>query len=171
MNLPAGLAVATGILVLVPLASVAVGRRWRDPPPERWGIPRERLAAAAANSPELVAYRRRIELGVADPRLEAKVNRAIRTGTAAPPELRAATRELAALRMDELDRRNRRPRVMFVLWLCLATVVLSVGVFAQVWILAAYSGLWFVRAYLHSPWYVRSLRARAEAAVVANALE
>jgi len=73
--------------------------------------------------------------------------------------------------MDELDRRNRRPRVMFVLWLCLATGVLSVGVFAQVWILAAYSGLWFVRAYLHSPWYVRSLRARAEAAVVANALE
>ncbi len=94
MNLPAGLAVALGILVLLPLAAVAVGPRWRDPPRERWGISPERLAAAG-NTPELVAYRRRIELGVADPRKEAVVNRAIQTGTAAPRELRAATRELA----------------------------------------------------------------------------
>jgi hypothetical protein len=167
VNLPAGLAVAVGILVLLPLASVAVGRRWRDPPRERWGIPRERLVAAA-DTPELVAYRRRIELGVADPRKEAVVNRAIRTGTAAPPELRAATRELAGLRITELDR--RRPRTwIFALWLCLATVVLAVGALARTWFLAAYSFLWFARAYLHSPWYVRRLRGRAEAAMVANA--
>jgi hypothetical protein len=54
VNLPAGLAVALGIRVLLPLAAVAVGRRWRDPPRERWGISPERLAAAA-NTPELAA--------------------------------------------------------------------------------------------------------------------
>jgi hypothetical protein len=171
VNLPAGLAIATGILVLLPLVSVGVGRRWRDPPRERWGISRERLEAAAAQSPELVAHRRRIELGVADPRLEAKVNRAIRTGTAAPPELRTATRELAALRIDGIDRGNRHGRVMFALWLGLATAMLAVGVFGRTSFLAVYSGLWFVRAYLHSPWYVRWRRGRAEAAVVANAPE
>ena len=170
MNLPAALAIAAGILVLLPLVSVAVGRRWRDPPPERWGISRERLTAAA-NSPELVAYRRRIELGVADPRLEAKVNQAIRTGTAAPPELRAATRELAALRIEEIDRGNRHVRVMFALWLGLATAVLAVGVFGRTTFLAVYSGVFFLRAYLHSPWYARWRRGRAEAAVVANAPE
>ena len=58
---------------------VAVGRRWRDPPRERWGISPERLAAAA-NTPELIAYRRTIELGVAD-----------RARRQWPPELRAAT--------------------------------------------------------------------------------
>ena len=116
MNLPAGLAVAVAILVLFPLAAVAVGRRWRDPPRERWGIPPETLAAAA-NTPELVAYRRRIALGITDPRVEAVVHRAIRTGTVAPPELRAATRELAALRIDELDRRVRTNRVVFGMWL------------------------------------------------------
>ena len=93
MDLPAGLAVAVGILVLLPLAALAVERRWHDPPRERWGIPAERLAAAR-NSPELVAYRRRIALGL-DPRKAAVVDRAVQTGTAAPPELRAAAQEMA----------------------------------------------------------------------------
>jgi hypothetical protein len=84
VNLPEGLAIAAGIMVLLPLASVGVARRWRDPPQEKWGISRERLAAAA-NTPELIAYRRRIELGVADPRKATVVDRAIRTGTSAPP--------------------------------------------------------------------------------------
>ena len=171
VNLPAGLAVALGILVLLPLAAVAVGRRWRDPPRERWGISPERLAAAG-NTPELVAYRRRIELGVADPRKEAVVNRAIRTGTAAPHELRAATRELARLRVEELDRpRPPVTRVIFVFWLCLATIVLGVSLYARTWLLCFYGIYWYVHAYLHSPWQVRRLRSRAEAAVVANAAD
>ena len=168
MNLPAGLAVAIGILVLVPLVAVAVGRRWRDPPRERWGISPESLAAAA-NTPELVAHRRRIELGVADPRKEAVVNRAIRTGTAAPPELRAATRALAELRIDELDRPRPVAPVFFVFWLCLVTVLVVIGAYARSWLLLVYGVIWGVRAYLESPWYVRRLRSRAEAAVVANA--
>ena len=171
MNLPAGLAVALAILVLIPLAAVAVGRRWRDPPREKWGISPETLAAAA-NTPELVAYRRRIELGVAaDPRKEAVVNRAIRTGTAAPPELRAATRELAMLRIEELGRLRLRSRVSFGFWLSIATVMFGVGVYARAWFLPIYSGMWFVRAYLASPWNARRLRTRAEAAIVANAAE
>jgi hypothetical protein len=168
VNLAAGLAVALAILVLLPLAAVAVGRRWRDPPPERWGIPPDRLAAAA-NTPELVAYRRRIELGVADPRKEAVVNRAIRTGTAAPPELRAGTRELAELRIEELSRRRPPVRVRFAIWVCLATVLVGVSVAARTWFLCLYGVAWYVRAYLASPWYERRLRGRAEAAVVANA--
>ena len=170
MNLPAGLAVALGILVLLPLAAVAVGRRWRDPPRERWGIPPESLAAAANTyTPELVAYRRRIERGVAEPRKEVVVNRAIRTGTAAPPELQAATRELARLRIDELSRRHRSTGVIFTCWVCLATVVFGVGVYTRTWFLCAYSLIWYARAYPSSPWNVRRLRSRAEAAVVANA--
>jgi hypothetical protein len=172
VNLPAGLAVAIAILVLFPLAATAVGRRWRDPPPEKWGIPPERLAAAA-NSPELIAYRRRIELGVADPRKEAVVNRAIRTGTAAPPELRAATRELAAVRMEELDRRTRMTGVVFWLSLAVVGVVLAtIGYLTVIrhdgWFLLPYGLYWCVRAYVNSPWYARRLRGRAEAAVVAN---
>ena len=168
MNLPAGLAVAIGILVLVPLIAVAVGRRWHDPPRERWGISPEGRAAAA-NTPELVAYRRKIELGVADPRKEAVVNRAIRTGTAAPPELRAATRELAELRVDELDRPRPLARVIFVFWLCLAIALVGISVYARSWLVVVYSVVWCVRAYRASPWYARRLRSRAEAAVVANA--
>jgi hypothetical protein len=170
VNLPVGLVIALGILTLLPLAAVAVGRRWRDPPRERWGIPPERLAAAA-NTPELVAYRRRIELGVADPRTEAVVNRAIRTGTAAPPELRAATRELARLRIAGLGRPRPLTRVILVFWVCLATAVAGVGLYARAWFVCAYSLYWYVQAYLASPWYVRRLRSRAEAAVVANAAD
>jgi hypothetical protein len=168
VNLPSGLAVAMGILVLVPLVAVAVGRRWRDPPRERWGISPEGRAAAA-NTPELVAYRRKIELGVADPRKEAVVNRAIRTGTAAPPELRTATRELAELRIDELDRPRPLARVMFMFWLCFATVLVGISVYARAWLVCVYSLIWCFRAYLASPWYVRRLQSRAEAAMVANA--
>src|SRR6185369_6444220 len=142
VNLPAGLAVALGILVLLPLAAVAVGRRWRDPPRERWGISPERLAAAG-NTPELVAYRRRIELGVADPRKEAVVNRP------RPPVT----------------------RVIFVFWLCLATIVLGVSLYARTWLLCFYGIYWYLHAYLHSPWQVLRLRSRAEAAVVANAAD
>jgi hypothetical protein len=168
VNLPAGLAVALGILTVLPLAAVAVGRRWRDPPPERWGISPERRAAAA-NSPELIAYRRRIELGIADPRNEAVVNQAIRAGTAAPPELRAATRELAGLRTGELDRRLRKAGVWFAFWIVLGTVLLGVGAFARSRSLCVYGVLSYIRAYLGSPWQLRQLRARAESAVVANA--
>ena len=168
MNLPVGLAVVVVILVGFPLAAVAVGRRWRDPPRAKWGISAESLAAAA-NTPELVAYRRRIELGVAHPRKEAVVNRAIRTGTPAPPELRAATRELATLRIEELDRLRPRSRVISAFWLCFATVVIAVGVYARSWFLPIYSGIWLVRAHLASPSQLRRLRRRAEAAVVANA--
>jgi hypothetical protein len=106
---------------------------------------------------------------VADPRKEAVVNRAIRTGTPAPPELRAATRELARLRIEELDRLRRRNRVVSALWLGFATVVIAVGMYARAWFLPIYSGIWLVRGYLASPWYLRRLRSRAEAAVVANA--
>jgi hypothetical protein len=134
------------------------------------GISPEALAAAA-NTPELVAYRRRIELGVADPRKEAVVERAIRTGTAAPPELRAATRELAALRIDELSPPRPRARVRFAIPLFLTTVVVGVGVLARSWAFCLYGGFWAVRAYLASPWYARRLRSRAEAAVVANAAD
>jgi hypothetical protein len=172
VNLPAGLAVALAILVLLPLAAVAVGRRWRDPPPEKWGIPAQ-ARVAAANTPQLIAYRRRIALGVADPRKSAVVDRAISTGTAAPPELRAATRELAMLRIDELDRRVRTTRVTFGIWVVLAAVVLgTIGYVAVVrhegWFLLPYGLYWCVRAYLSSLWSVRRLRRRAEAAVVAN---
>jgi hypothetical protein len=39
----------------------------------------------------------------------------------------------------------------------------------EAWYLLPYGLYWCVRAYLHSPWYARRLRGRAEAAVVANA--
>jgi hypothetical protein len=51
VNLPAGLAVVVGILVVFPLVAVWVSRFWRDPPPAKWGLTPEQRAAAA-NSPE-----------------------------------------------------------------------------------------------------------------------
>ena len=170
MDLPAGLAVAVGILVLLPLAALAVERRWHDPPRERWGIPAERLAAAR-NSPELVAYRRRIALGL-DPRKAAVVDRAVQTGTAAPPELRAAAQEMARLRIEELDRRRPVRRTVFALWLAIALLFLVLGVYLAVrrgaWYLLVYSVWPLTRMFLVSPWLVRRERGRAEAAVVAN---
>jgi hypothetical protein len=65
VNLPEDLAIALGIVVVLPMGAVGLARRWRDPPPEKWGIPAE-ARAAAANTPELIAYRPRIEPGVAE---------------------------------------------------------------------------------------------------------
>ena len=98
------------------------------------------------------------------------VNRAIQNGTAAPRELRAATRELARLRVAELDRpRPPVTRVIFVFWLCLATIVLGVSLYARTWVLCFY-GVYSVRPRLPAQSLARAAAAsRAEAAVVANA--
>jgi hypothetical protein len=171
VSLPAGLAVVAAIFVVLPLGAVWASKRWRDPPREKWGIPPERLAAAR-NSPELVAYRRRIELGVGHGPAATAVTRAIRTGTAAPPELRAAAHELAGEKIRELDHRLARTRWISLAWLLVAVALLAFGLAYALrggWGIAIYSGIWFVRAVVSSPWMVRRERRRAEAAVLANA--
>ncbi len=162
------------ILVVLPLAATWASRFWRDPPREKWGIPPDALAAAR-NTPELVEHRRRIELDVTHgPRLAA-VNRAIRTGTEAPPELRAAARELADAKIAALDRQLRRSstRWLFGFWLLTALAVFVVGIGIAVGqgnpLLIVYSGWWFFRAFSSSPYLLRRQRRRAEAAVAANA--
>jgi hypothetical protein len=163
-----GIAVAVAILVLLPLGAVWASQRWRDPPRAKWGIPAKQLDAAR-NSPELVAHRRRIELGVSyGPRATA-VERAISKGIEAPPELRAATHELAQERVREIDARLPRLRTAFAGWLVLTAVMLVVGIVGRVWFLSLYSILWVGRAVAASPYLARKRRGRAEAAVAANA--
>lgn len=168
MDLPVGLAVVVGILVVLPLLAVVASHRWRDPPREKWGIsPRQR--DAARNSPELVAYRRRIELGVSyGPRATA-VDRAIAKGIAAAPELRAAVHELAQVKVREIDAALPGLRRAFVGWLVVTAVMIVAGIVGRVWFLGAYSIMWLSRAVTYSPYLARKRRERAVAAVAANA--
>jgi hypothetical protein len=163
-----GVVIAVAILVVLPLGAVWASHRWRDPPRSKWGIPQAQLDAAR-NSPELVAYKRRIELGVNFGPREAAVNRAIAKGIEAPPELRAATHELAQVRVQELDAQLPKLRVAFAGWLAITAVMIVVGIVGRVWFLSLYSIVWVSRAVMDSPYLARKRRDRAQAAVVANA--
>ncbi|HEY6746423.1 MAG TPA: hypothetical protein VI357_11995 [Mycobacteriales bacterium] len=163
-----GLAVAATILVVLPLGAVWASHHWRDPPRSKWGIPPERLDAAR-NSPELVAYRRRIELGVNSGPREAAVNRAIAKGIEAPPELRAATYELAQAKVREIDAELPKRRLVAAGWLLMMVVMIVVGVVGRTWFLVLYSFIWGGRAVAASPYLLRKRRDRAVAAVAANA--
>jgi hypothetical protein len=168
MDLPVGLAVVVGILVVLPLLAVVASHRWRDPPREKWGLSAERRDAAR-NSPELAAYRRRIELGVSyGPRATA-VDRAIAQGIEAPPELRAAAHELAQLKVREIDAQLPRLRTTFVGWLVLTVAMVVVGIVGRIWFLSLYSIVWVSHAVAASPYLARRRRSRAAAAVAANA--
>jgi hypothetical protein len=164
----AGLAVAVAILVVLPLGAVWASHHWRDPPRSKWGIPAEQRDAAR-NSPELIAYRRRIELGVSFGPREAAVNRAIAKGIEAPPELRAATHELAQLTVREIDAQLPRRRLVAAGWLLLMVVMIVVGIVGRSRFLVLYSFLWGARAVAASPYLLRKRRDRAVAAVAANA--
>lgn len=168
MSLPVGLAVVVGILVVLPLLAVVGSHRWRDPPREKWGLSPEQRDAAR-NSPELVAYRRRIELRVSyGPRATA-VDRAIARGIEAPPELREAAHELAQVKAREIDAQLPRLRTAFVGWLVVTAVMVVVGIVGRVWFLSLYSLVWVGRAVAASPYLARKRRDRAVAAVAANA--
>jgi hypothetical protein len=94
------------------------------------------------------------------------------TRAASRPATAAAARELAEVRILELDRQLPRRRWISVAWLLLALATLTFGVLTarhHGWFLAIYSGLWFGRAVLAGPWLLRRERRRAEAAVWANA--
>jgi hypothetical protein len=163
-----GVVVAVAILVLLPLGALWASQHWRDPPPEKWGLRPEQLAAAR-NSPELVTYRRRIELGVTHGPRATAVNQAIAKGIAAPPELRAAARELAGIRIRELDARLPRSRVVFALWIGMVAIMVVAAIVVHVWIGLVWAVIWGARGFVASPYLVRRQRRRAEAAVAANA--
>jgi hypothetical protein len=163
-----GLVVVVAILVVLPLGAVWASHHWRDPPPEKWGIPPEQLAAAR-NSPELVRHRRRIELGVTHGPRATAVERAISKGIAAPPELRAATHELAGIRIQELDAQLPRSRVVFGCWIALVAVMVAVAIVSHVWVGLFWAVIWGARGLVTGPYVVRWQRRRAEAAVAANA--
>lgn len=163
-----GLAVAATILVVLPLGAVWASHRWRDPPRSRWGISPEQLNTAR-NTPELIAHRRRIELGVSAGPREAAVNRAIAKGVAAPPELRAAAHELAQVKVRELDAQLPKRRLVVAGWLLMMAVMIVVGVVGRTWFLVLYSIIWGGRAVAASPYLLRKRRDRAVAAVAANA--
>lgn len=171
MGLEVGVVVAVAILVLLPLAAVWAAGRWRDPPPERWGVS-ERQLAQAAGDPELARHRRRVELGLAGDREWTAARRAVAHGTAARPELRAAVRVLATEQIARIDSFLARPRRAVLLqWLAFAAGTVGSLVLWLAWdnptglIVALYS---VVMAALSSPWMVRRRRARAQAAVAAN---
>lgn len=163
-----GVVVAVAILVLLPLGALWASHHWRDPPPEKWGLRPEQLAAAR-NSPELITYRRRIELGVTHGPRATAVNQAIAKGIAAPPELRAAARELAGIRIRELDAVVPRSRVVFALWIAMVAVMVVVAIVGHVWFGLIWVVIWSARAFAASPYLIRRQRQRAEAAVAANA--
>jgi hypothetical protein len=168
MGIGLGIVVAVAILVLLPLGAVWASHHWRDPPPEKWGLRPEQLAAAR-NSPELVTYRRRIELGVTHGPRATAVDQAIAKGIAAPPELRTAARELAGIRIRELDAQLPRGRVVFALWMGMVAVMVVVAIVSHVWFGLVWAVIWGARGFAASPYLIRRQRRRAEAAVAANA--
>lgn len=170
MGIDLGIAVAVAILVLFPLAAVWLAGHWRDPPRERWGIPAERLRAAA-DTAEMTEYRLRLRLGLNDERKWVAARKAISRGVAAPAELRSATHELAERAVADMDRRLARDRPWLIWVVAMAAAWGAASYLARhgILIMLAYALLGSVRVFAESPWWLRRVRRRAEAAVVANA--
>jgi len=165
-----GVGVAVAILVVLPLGAVWLAGRWRDPPRERWAIPAERREAAA-NTAEMTEFRFRQRLGLNDDRKWMVAQKAVNRGVAAPAELRPATRELAERAVVDLDRRMARRR-SWPTWLVATAGAWGAAVYLAlhgVPVMLAYAVIWSVRAGGASPWWLRRVRGRAAAAVLANA--
>lgn len=166
-----GLVVAVAIFVLFPLAALVAARLWRDPPPEKWGIPAERREAAA-NTPEMVEFRFRQRLALKDGHSWSAAEKAVSRGLAAPPELRGATHALAGHRVAQLDLRLVRAPRIFAIWAVTIAALVGAGVYLAghgSYYFLLYLPVWVGRAVTASPWVLRSQRRRAQAAVEANA--
>lgn len=170
MRVEVGVVVAVAILVLLPLGAVWAAGRWRDPPRERWGIPAEQREAAA-NTAEMTEFRFRQRLGLTDDRRWTAAQRAVNRRVAAPADLRPAVHELAGRSVADLDRRLARRRSWLTWLVAMAAGWVAAGylAFHGVEVMLGYALLWSVRAAGASPWWLRRVRARAEAAVAANA--
>lgn len=171
MSTTVGLGVVLAILVVLPLAAVWAAGRWRDPPRERWG-PSERQLREAATDPLYRRHQLRKELGLLDDRRWDAARRGVARGIAVEPALRAAVRTLAERRIARIDAALARPRQ----WLALGVApvaALAVGILLLRWqdnpVGLVYSLVFAVSAVLQSPPLLRRHRARAEAALTANA--
>ena len=74
-----GVGVVVAILLVLPLGAVWWARRWRDPPPEKWGL-------SLTGQPDLgaVEFRVRKQYGLRDEKTWGQVRRAAIRGEAAP---------------------------------------------------------------------------------------
>jgi Flp pilus assembly protein TadB len=175
MSTGVGVAVVAAILVVLPLGAVWLAGRWRDPPPERWGIPPEQRELAAS-ALDVAEFRIRRDLRIRDEPRWTAVRRAVARGEAAPDDLRPAALRYARATIEAIDAQaghsmwGRRPpprpvRVLLaVAGLTAIVFVLVNNPLAGVVYLLYLGGLLLFR----SRWWLTRKRARAQAAMEAN---
>lgn len=171
MGLEIGTVVAAGILLGLPLAAVWVAGQWRDPPRERWALtPRPEQEALSA--PGLAEYRIRRGHGIRDEARWTAVRRAVDRGEAAPADLRPAAREWAEAVLAGPELRKADDPVRRTYWLAPALALVAIAgtaVFLRPSMAVVYGAYWLGALAYGNPWRLRARRARAEAALAANA--